>query len=131
VDGASIAAPTPIRSRHAISRVGLVDSPALTKQPEDRGPDQQQPTAAEPVRENRYNLPGLSLAATGLVPMMLAAAAQSLPDLGILASSARLLRLRTLTDPSGLNLAAPESPGWPWRWRPGTRARFADGAWLS
>ncbi|WP_233209547.1 cation-translocating P-type ATPase [Mycobacterium sp. ENV421] len=41
-----------------------------------------------------YNLVGLSLAATGLLPMMLAAAAQSVPDLGILANSARLLRPR-------------------------------------
>ncbi|MEU0479217.1 cation-translocating P-type ATPase [Streptosporangium sp. NPDC006013] len=39
-----------------------------------------------------YNALGLSLAAFGLLPMMLAAAAQSLPDLGILANSARLLR---------------------------------------
>jgi Cu+-exporting ATPase len=41
-----------------------------------------------------YNALGLTLAATGLLPMMLAAAAQSLPDLGILANSARLLRQR-------------------------------------
>lgn len=41
-----------------------------------------------------YNLLGLSLAATGLLPMMAAAAAQSVPDLGILANSARLLRQR-------------------------------------
>jgi len=39
-----------------------------------------------------YNLIGLSLAALGILPPMLAAAAQSLPDLGILANSARLLR---------------------------------------
>ncbi|WP_433418558.1 heavy metal translocating P-type ATPase [Microtetraspora malaysiensis] len=39
-----------------------------------------------------YNAVGLSLAATGILPMMVAAAAQSLPDLGILANSARLLR---------------------------------------
>jgi P-type Cu+ transporter len=39
-----------------------------------------------------YNLVGLSLAALGFLPPMLAAAAQSLPDLGILANSARLLR---------------------------------------
>lgn len=39
-----------------------------------------------------YNLVGLSLAALGYLPPMLAAAAQSLPDLGILANSARLLR---------------------------------------
>ncbi len=39
-----------------------------------------------------YNVVGLSLAAIGLLPPILAAAAQSLPDLGILANSARLLR---------------------------------------
>jgi P-type Cu+ transporter len=39
-----------------------------------------------------YNLVGLSLAALGILPPILAAAAQSLPDLGILANSARLLR---------------------------------------
>ncbi len=39
-----------------------------------------------------YNLVGLSLAAFGFLPPILAAAAQSLPDLGILANSARLLR---------------------------------------
>lgn len=39
-----------------------------------------------------YNLAGLSLAAVGLLPPTVAAAAQSLPDLGILANSARLLR---------------------------------------
>lgn len=41
-----------------------------------------------------YNLVGLTLAAVGLLPPTLAAAAQSLPDLGILANSARLLRQR-------------------------------------
>lgn len=39
-----------------------------------------------------YNLAGLALAALGLLPPVLAAAAQSLPDLGILANSSRLLR---------------------------------------
>jgi Cu+-exporting ATPase len=39
-----------------------------------------------------YNTIGLSLAAFGLLPPIFAAAAQSLPDLGILANSARLLR---------------------------------------
>lgn len=39
-----------------------------------------------------YNVVGLSLAALGFLPPVLAAAAQSLPDLGILANSARLLR---------------------------------------
>jgi Cd2+/Zn2+-exporting ATPase/Cu+-exporting ATPase len=41
-----------------------------------------------------YNLIGLSLAAFGFLPPILAAAAQSLPDLGILANSSRLLRQR-------------------------------------
>ncbi|WP_415941913.1 heavy metal translocating P-type ATPase [Streptomyces sp. 067-1] len=41
-----------------------------------------------------YNAIGLSAAAFGILPMMLAAAAQSVPDLGILANSARLLRTR-------------------------------------
>jgi Cd2+/Zn2+-exporting ATPase/Cu+-exporting ATPase len=39
-----------------------------------------------------YNLIGLTLAAVGILPPVVAAAAQSLPDLGILANSARLLR---------------------------------------
>ncbi|MFQ5569619.1 MAG: heavy metal translocating P-type ATPase [Rhodothermales bacterium] len=39
-----------------------------------------------------YNLAGLTLAALGFLPPILAAAAQSLPDLGILANSARLIR---------------------------------------
>jgi Cu+-exporting ATPase len=39
-----------------------------------------------------YNMVGLSLAALGILPPILAAAAQSLPDLGILANSSRLLR---------------------------------------
>lgn len=39
-----------------------------------------------------YNLVGLSLAALGFLPITLAAALQSLPDLGILANSSRLLR---------------------------------------
>ncbi len=41
-----------------------------------------------------YNLAGLSLAAVGLLPVVLAAAAQSLSYLGILATSSRLLRGR-------------------------------------
>ncbi|MCE7947427.1 MAG: cadmium-translocating P-type ATPase [Chloroflexi bacterium CFX4] len=44
-----------------------------------------------------YNLVGLSLAAFGMLPPMLAAAAQSIPDIGILGNSARLLR-HTPTD---------------------------------
>jgi Cd2+/Zn2+-exporting ATPase/Cu+-exporting ATPase len=39
-----------------------------------------------------YNIGGLSLAALGFLPPIFAAAAQSLPDLGILANSSRLLR---------------------------------------
>ncbi len=39
-----------------------------------------------------YNLVGLTLAAFGILPPVAAAAAQSLPDLGILANSSRLLR---------------------------------------
>ncbi len=39
-----------------------------------------------------YNVAGLSLAAFGLIPPIFAAAMQSLPDLGILANSSRLLR---------------------------------------
>jgi Cu+-exporting ATPase len=39
-----------------------------------------------------YNLVGLSLAAFGLLPPGIAAAMQSIPDLGILANSSRLLR---------------------------------------
>jgi len=41
-----------------------------------------------------YNLVGLGLAAFGFLPPILAAAAQSLPDLGILANSSRLLQHR-------------------------------------
>ncbi len=41
-----------------------------------------------------YNLVGLTLAALGFLPPIVAAAAQSLPDLGILANSSRLLRQR-------------------------------------
>ena len=39
-----------------------------------------------------YNILGLSLAALGILPPVYAAAAQSIPDLGIMANSARLLR---------------------------------------
>lgn len=42
-----------------------------------------------------YNLAGLSLAALGLLPPVFAAAAQSLPDIIILANSSRLLRQGT------------------------------------
>ena len=39
-----------------------------------------------------YNFIGLSLAAVGWLPPIFAAAAQSLPDIGILANSSRLIR---------------------------------------
>jgi Cd2+/Zn2+-exporting ATPase/Cu+-exporting ATPase len=41
-----------------------------------------------------YNFFGLSLASLGVLPPILAAAAQSLPDIGILGNSSRLLRQR-------------------------------------
>jgi Cd2+/Zn2+-exporting ATPase/Cu+-exporting ATPase len=41
-----------------------------------------------------YNVAGLTLAALGVLPPILAASAQSLPDLGILTNSSRLLRRR-------------------------------------
>ena len=43
-----------------------------------------------------YNVAGLALASLGFLPPILAAAAQSLPDLGIMANSSRLLRPRKL-----------------------------------
>jgi len=46
-----------------------------------------------------YNVIGLSLAALGFLPPILAAAAQSLPDLGILGNSTRLLRQRPVRSP--------------------------------
>jgi Cd2+/Zn2+-exporting ATPase/Cu+-exporting ATPase len=42
-----------------------------------------------------YNIVGISLAAFGILPPVLAAAAQSIPDLGILGNSARLLRQKS------------------------------------
>ena len=39
-----------------------------------------------------YNLVGLSLAAFGVIPPIFAAAMQSIPDIGILANSSRLIR---------------------------------------
>ncbi len=42
-----------------------------------------------------YNIIGISLAAFGILPPVLAAALQSLPDLGILGNTARLLKQRT------------------------------------
>lgn len=43
-----------------------------------------------------YNIAGLSLAAFGILPPVLAAAAQSLPDIGIMGNSARLLKQKNL-----------------------------------
>jgi len=42
-----------------------------------------------------YNLVGLSLAAFGILPPVLAAAAQSLPDVGILVNSSRLIKSKS------------------------------------
>jgi hypothetical protein len=42
-----------------------------------------------------YNAVGLTLAALGILPPILAAAMQSLPDLGILANSSRLLHFKS------------------------------------
>lgn len=53
-----------------------------------------------------YNLVGLTLAALGMLPPVFAAAAQSLPDLGIMANSARLLRLPGTT-PTPAPVAVP------------------------
>jgi Cu+-exporting ATPase len=44
-----------------------------------------------------YNIVGLSLAALGFLPLVLAAMAQSLPDVGIRTNSSRLLRHRSET----------------------------------
>ena len=57
-----------------------------------------------------YNVVGIGLAAVGILPPIAAAAAQSLPDLGILANSARLLRP---VRPAGARPAAAEgrTPG--------------------
>lgn len=58
-----------------------------------------------------YNLVGLSLAALGFLPPMLAAAAQSLPDLGILANSARLLRQGRSPSPPATETSVTKSCG--------------------
>ncbi|MBI2200911.1 MAG: cadmium-translocating P-type ATPase [Armatimonadetes bacterium] len=47
-----------------------------------------------------FNAVGISLAALGVLPPMLAAAAQSIPDVGILANSSRLLRPGRLHPPA-------------------------------
>src|SRR6266699_3106556 len=58
-----------------------------------------------------YNLVGLSLAAFGILPPILAAAAHSLPDLGILANSSRLLRQKlpntSFIPPTGVEQSDP------------------------
>jgi P-type Cu+ transporter len=50
-----------------------------------------------------YNLTGILLAAFGILPPLLAAAAQSLPDVGILVNSSRLLRWKARQAGNGLN----------------------------
>jgi len=55
-----------------------------------------------------YNLGGLLLASIGLLPPTLAAAAQSLLDLGILANSSRLLHQKQA--PVKVNMHARTSP---------------------
>jgi Cd2+/Zn2+-exporting ATPase/Cu+-exporting ATPase len=45
-----------------------------------------------------YNIIGLTLAALGFLPPILAAALQSIPDLGILGNSARLIRSKPLVE---------------------------------
>lgn len=62
-----------------------------------------------------YNLTGLTLAALGILPPAIAAAAQAGPDFAILANSARLLRPargRSRTEPSTqpANLPVPQTP---------------------
>jgi hypothetical protein len=57
-----------------------------------------------------YNLVGLSLAAFGILPPILAAAAQSLPDLGILANSSRLLRQKLPTSAVVSSAMSPQDP---------------------
>ena len=57
-----------------------------------------------------YNLVGLSLAAFGILPPILAAAAQSLPDLGILANSSRLLRQKLPTTAAVPPAKSPQAP---------------------
>jgi Cd2+/Zn2+-exporting ATPase/Cu+-exporting ATPase len=49
-----------------------------------------------------YNLAGLGLAAMGILPPAFAAAAQSLPDVGIMLNSSRLLRWKAATDKPGV-----------------------------
>jgi Cu+-exporting ATPase len=55
-----------------------------------------------------YNVIGLALASFGLIPPALAAAAQSLPDVGILANSSRLLRFKAFEARDASRLLKPE-----------------------
>ncbi len=55
-----------------------------------------------------YNIIGLTLAALGILPPILAAAAQSLPDLGILANSSRLLRYKEPQRQANMQLSLPQ-----------------------
>jgi Cu+-exporting ATPase len=57
-----------------------------------------------------YNLVGISLAALGLLPPVLAAALQSIPDLGIMGNSARLLRQAGPATPGTLDTPSRPSP---------------------
>ena len=59
-----------------------------------------------------YNIVGLGLAALGLLPLIFAAAAQSLPDLGIVANSSSLLRQGKATRNTNRRGAA-ASAAWP------------------
>jgi Cd2+/Zn2+-exporting ATPase/Cu+-exporting ATPase len=62
--------------------------------------------AARTIRQNLgftalYNAVGIALAAVGMLPPVWAAAAQSLPDIGVMLNSARLLRAPAARPPSG------------------------------
>ena len=61
-----------------------------------------------------YNLAGLSLAALGILPPIVAAVAQSIPDVGILLNSARLLnqtgKIKTLKSQSSTTKVANSFP---------------------
>jgi Cd2+/Zn2+-exporting ATPase/Cu+-exporting ATPase len=67
-----------------------------------------------------YNLTGLALAAFGLLPPVFAAAAQSGPDFGILANSARLLRKTKADRATALSSAGVTKRA------PGATASFSD-----
>ncbi len=63
-----------------------------------------------------YNMLGLALAATGILPPVLAAAAQSLPDFGIVGNSARLLHQDGQRRTSKLQRARSSAPRGERRW---------------